>query len=58
MEWSIDFCFLIDIVVIFNSAFYDDDFAIVDNRSIISKKYLSGWFFIDVMTIIPFDTIF
>ena len=45
-------------IVIFNSAFLNDDYAIVDDRKNIAKTYLQGWFLFDVIAIIPFDTIF
>ena len=60
LEWkiinfSIDALFLIDIFVIFNSAFYDDEFIIVEDRKQIARKYLGSWFIIDLVAIIPFD---
>jgi hypothetical protein len=55
VNWSIDGVFLIDIFVMFFSAFYDEDFRIVDDYKILSKNYLTGWFCIDVLAIIPFD---
>ena len=36
VSYTIDFLFLIDIFVIFNSAFYDDEFLIVEDRKIIA----------------------
>jgi len=54
----IDLCFLVDIFVIFFSAYHDEEVGIVDSRSEINKNYLKGWFMIDVLTIIPFDTVF
>jgi hypothetical protein len=54
----LDFFFLLDMVVIFNSAFYDEYLKIIDDRKPIAKKYLTGWFTIDVLSIIPFDVIF
>ena len=47
-----------DIIVIFNSAYYDEDFKIISDRKQINWNYITGWFFIDLLTIIPFDTIF
>jgi hypothetical protein len=49
--------FGIDILVIFNSAFYDDEFQIVEDRWIISKAYLQSWFVIDLLAIMPFELI-
>lgn len=50
--------FLVDILVIFNSAYYDDDFNLVTSRKTIAQQYLTGWFFIDFFAIIPFDQFF
>jgi len=40
INYFIDSMFLIDIFVIFNSAFHDDDFEIVECRKEIAKRYL------------------
>jgi len=55
INYTIDICFLIDIIIIFNSAFYDGEFIVVEDRKIIAKEYLRGWFLIDLLAIIPFD---
>lgn len=52
-----DLFFLIDIIIIFNSAYYDDDMDIIDHRGKICVSYLSGWFLIDFMAIVPFELI-
>ena len=57
-NWTIDAFFLIDIFTMFMSSYYDDDFRIVHDRKIIATKYVQGWFFIDVLAIIPFDLFF
>jgi hypothetical protein len=57
MGYSIDMFFFIDILVIFNSAFYDDEFQIVESRSVIMKSYLLSWFMIDLLAILPFEVI-
>lgn len=49
--------FFIDILVIFNSAYYNDDSEIIDDRKAIAKAYARGWFVVDVLAIIPFDSI-
>jgi len=58
VNWTIDAFFFIDIFAMFLSAYYDDYFRIVDDYKIIAKAYVSGWFFIDVLAIIPFDLFF
>ena len=49
--------FFFDILIIFNTAFYNDDMDLIDNRKKIAKVYLKGWFFIDFLAILPFDVI-
>ena len=49
--------FVIDIIVIFNSAFYNDDFKLIDDTGQIAKLYIKGWLFIDVIAVIPFNYI-
>lgn len=53
----IDFLFLIDILLIFNTAFYTEDMEIITHRKTIAKKYIRGWFFIDSLAILPFELI-
>jgi hypothetical protein len=55
---TLDLFFFIDMIIVFNSAYYDKYLKIVDDKCIIAKKYLSGWFSIDLISIIPFDIIF
>ena len=55
---TLDFFFFVDMIIIFNSAYYDKYLKIVDDKCIIAKRYLSGWFSIDLISIIPFDIIF
>ena len=54
-DYVIDILFLIDILVIFNTAYYNEDSEIIDNRKEIASDYLKGWFIIDLLAIIPFD---
>ena len=49
--------FVIDIIVIFNSAYYEDEIDLIDNRKKIACKYMKGWFTIDVLSVIPFDNL-
>jgi len=54
----LDLNFLLDMIIIFNSAYYDEYLKSVDDRGLIARKYLSGWFLIDLISIIPFDILF
>jgi len=55
VNFVIDACFLVDIMVIFNSAFYDEEFVIVEDRKMIAKEYVTSWFLVDLLAILPFD---
>jgi hypothetical protein len=53
----VDSLFLIDILLIFNTAYYDEDFRIIEDRKAIASNYMQSWFLIDILAIIPFDVI-
>ena len=50
--------FFIDMIIIFNTATYDDDFHVNTDRASITMDYLKSWFILDFFCIIPFDYIF
>ena len=52
-----DLLFLLDIIVVFQTAYYDEDVELIDDRKQIAKTYLRGWFTVDLLAIIPFDKI-
>lgn len=54
-DFCVDTLFGIDIVIIFNSAFYDDDFKLTDQYKQIACYYVKGWFFLDLLAIFPFN---
>ena len=58
IDTVVDFFFLIDMCVIFNTAYYDLDFNIIENRKTIAKEYLRTWFMIDFIAVIPVEFIF
>lgn len=53
----IDFIFMIDIIINFFTAYYNDKYILIDKWTTISWNYLKGWFFIDLISIIPFNLI-
>lgn len=57
-NYTIDFMFFIDIIIIFNSQTIDEDFEIISDRPTIVCTYLRSWFLIDLVAILPFDAIF
>jgi hypothetical protein len=50
-----DVLFAVDILVIFNTAYYNLNMDLVDDRKAIAKHYLKGWFTVDLLPIIPFE---
>ena len=58
VNYVIDSLFFIDICIIFNTATYNDNYEVVKNRNEIAYYYLTTWFFLDFVTILPFDAFF
>ena len=53
-----DFIFFIDIIVAFCTTLPDEDnFSEITNRATIAIRYLKGWFWIDFLSIVPFDNL-
>lgn len=57
IDLCIDIVFFCDILLTFNTALCSLSGKITYNRSEIVKKYLKGWFFIDLLSCIPLDYI-
>ena len=57
VDLSIDFMFLIDIILNFFSAYYNQKYILVDKRGPIAWSYIRGWFFIDLIAIVPLNMI-
>lgn len=53
----IDWLFFLDILVNFNSAYQNEMYEMIDDRKKIAKNYLFGWFFIDLLAVMPFNVI-
>ena len=53
-EDSVTAFFATDILLNFNSAYYDDG-SIVAQRKAIAKNYLKIWFWVDLLTTFPYD---
>jgi uncharacterized membrane protein len=54
----IDLLFFLDICIIFNSAYQNEMYEMIDERRVIAKNYICGWFFVDLLAILPFNIIF
>lgn len=55
VETCIDFCFLLDILLTFFTAYQDNDLNLILSRRKIAWKYIKTWFFIDLLSSIPFQ---
>lgn len=55
LSLAIDIFFLVDIMLIFNTAFYDDEMELTTSRKEIANDYLRGWFILDFLAVVPFD---
>jgi len=55
--YFIDISFCLDIFVIFFSAYYDDEFQIIENRKEIAIEYFYTWFALDFFAVVPFEKI-
>lgn len=53
----VDFCFMTDIVVNFFSVIEDETGSLITNRTSIARRYIKGWFFIDLFTSLPFQVL-
>ena len=56
-NYVIDFLFLIDMILCFMTAYYTEEYELVEDRAMIAKTYLTGWFFIDFLAIFPFEKV-
>ena len=54
VDVAVDFFFLADVVRNFNTAVVTDDDVLIRNRRMLSKRYISGWFFPDLISSIPY----
>ena len=55
LEKVIDFLFFIDILVSMISAYKDENGVIITARKMIFWNYLTGWFIVDFIAIIPIE---
>jgi hypothetical protein len=57
-DWVMDSLFLADIIIIFSSAQYTENYDFIENRSYIACEYLKGWFMVDLLSCLPLDILF
>lgn len=57
IAFCIDILLLIDVIITFRTAYFDkwDRLRLIIDECEIAKRYIMGWFFIDIITSIPFE---
>ena len=54
MDKIFDVLFFFDIMLTFRAAIVTENFQIIDDKKIIAKIYLEGWFTTDVLSCLPY----
>jgi hypothetical protein len=54
VEEIMDVCFMMDIVITFNTGFYKKGYLVMKRKDII-KNYAKTWFFIDLVATFPYS---
>lgn len=54
VETTIDVCFMLDILVQFNTGFYRQG-KLINNRKEVVSNYLQSWFLIDLVASFPYN---
>lgn len=57
LDTIIDFCYILDVIVNCNTAFFDQHAALKYTRKEIVLNYLKGWMIIDILACIPFSAV-
>jgi hypothetical protein len=52
---TIDLLFLTDMIAVFNTAIETEEFETIDDHKRLASEYLQGWFWIDLVAIMPFQ---
>jgi potassium voltage-gated channel Eag-related subfamily H protein 7 len=52
----VDLCFLLDMFLNFILMYHNEDGRLIRSRRLITKRYLKGWFLLDFITILPYDS--
>ena len=54
LDWVIDGFFICDILMIFNTSYYEDE-ELIHDRKRIACRYVKGWFPIDLVATLPWE---
>jgi len=52
----VDLVFICDMANNFMLVYYDKDGQMIKDHGLIAKRYMKGWFFLDFLTILPYDS--
>jgi len=55
LNTTIDLMFAVDMMLCFLTAFYTEEFELIEDRFMIAFTYSKSWFLIDVLAIFPFE---
>ena len=53
IEFYIDIVWLIEMIRIFNSPYFNENGKMVYNKRLIAKRYLTSWFILDLYAFVP-----
>ena len=57
LEDFMDACFMLDILITFNTGFYKKGYLVMKRKEIV-KNYLKTWFFLDLLASFPYSWVF
>ena len=55
LNTTIDIMFAVDMILCFLTAYYTEEFELIEDRCVIAFTYMKSWFLIDVLAIFPFE---
>jgi potassium channel len=55
LDSLVDFLFVVDIILNFFMAYFDEADHLISDKRTIAKRYLRSWFLIDAFAVIPFN---
>ena len=56
-EWAVDVILIFDMILTFHVAYKNEYDELVDNYKDIFCNYISGWFIIDIISLLPLDSL-
>ena len=53
LEWAVDALFILDLLITFRTAYYNENDVLVTNMAMICQRYFPFWFIIDLVSCFP-----